>query len=633
MKVRQLIFTLIIALGSGLAVAQDARMVVLDGSGSMWAGFGKQTKIEVVRRALKKSLKTASADQPLGLVLFGHRRKGTCRDIQTLVDPAPGTGKAIAWAARNLNPTGRSAISGSVQAAANALRNTDGNARIMLITDGLGRCSADLCAMASELKATRDDLSVDVIGLGLSKPKTEKLSCLTSNTGGNYYPVRNSRELILAMQQFLQPAVAQQQVVRPIAPTKKVEQRRVEKLALVEPANTLEKVRVQPVKPVIVIEKSAAPADVAPLKEVEESEAVKLKRPVANTEPVKLASIERQSPLPKQAIVKRKGGKSTVKISAVLASDAGSYDLNGMFKFFALRGRTPEIAPVVKGYGTVAKATLPAGRYLLRYSKDLVAVEHPFEVDGGVPYEHTLALNAAVLTVGLAPGSGKAVDKRASIQIFHGVLRGNGFGKITRVVPAGKIKITGKLGQSTIEKSIETEPGTIFERVYVASAARLNVAATYTDGGKPVQGRIISHQVYPLDPTANATNQPAAQSFGDGNFIVPPGDYIVRSVLGETVVDSTVSLSTDKPVDLVVNMNAGTLAITALNARRISILSSDRNREGKRTVLSTDYGETYQAILPPGRYVVAATYGDPTDVMEQTISVIAGERTEAQITK
>ena len=624
MKVCPLIFTLVVAFFPGFTFAQDARMLVLDGSGSMWADFGQRTKIEVVRSALSKSLKAASIEQPLGLISFGHRRKKTCLDVQTLVDLAPGTAKAIDRAARDLNPTGRSAISGSIQAAANALDDTAGNARILLVTDGLGRCSADLCEKANQIKAKRPNFSVDVIGLGLTATKSKKLACLTKNTGGNYFPVRNSSEFVSVMTQFLQPTDPKQ--------AKRKRDETVGEISLVDRART---VRVEPVEPAVVIEKTPAPAsaNATPTKTVERLALVEPKTPVPTKETAAPIAKQIAASAVKPATAKHPASKSRIQITAVLASDAGSYDLNGMYKFFVLRGRAPEITPVVKGYGTVAKATLPSGRYLLRYSKDLVTVEHPFEVNDGIAYNHTLPLNAAVMTVGLAPGSGKAVDKRASVQILHGVLRGTGFGKITRVVPAGTIRITGKLGQSTIEKSFEAMPGTISERVYVASAARLNVGATYTNGGKPVRGRIISHQVYPLDPSASATNQPVAQSFGDGKFIVPPGDYVVRSIVGETVVDSTVSLSTDKPVNLVVNMNAGTLAITALSAQRISILSNERNRDGKRTVLSSDYGETYQAILPPGQYVVAATYGDPTDVAEQTINVVAGKRTEALISK
>ena len=66
-------------------------VLVLDASGSMWGQIDGENKIVIARRPMGELLDTLPEDQQLGLVAYGHRRKGDCGDIESLVAPAPGT--------------------------------------------------------------------------------------------------------------------------------------------------------------------------------------------------------------------------------------------------------------------------------------------------------------------------------------------------------------------------------------------------------------------------------------------------------------------------------------------------------------------------------------------------------------
>ena len=60
--------------------------------------------------------------------------------------------------------------------------------KIILITDGDETCGGDPCAFARSLVATRKDIIIDVV---LVSSYSNKLQCLTSATGGNFYTTNN----------------------------------------------------------------------------------------------------------------------------------------------------------------------------------------------------------------------------------------------------------------------------------------------------------------------------------------------------------------------------------------------------------------------------------------------------------
>lgn len=71
-------------------------ILILDGSGSMWGEVDGRTKIEAAREAVAEVIKALPEDTRLGLMSYGHRRKGDCSDIELILSPAllNTTGKA-----------------------------------------------------------------------------------------------------------------------------------------------------------------------------------------------------------------------------------------------------------------------------------------------------------------------------------------------------------------------------------------------------------------------------------------------------------------------------------------------------------------------------------------------------------
>ena len=118
----------------------------------------------------------------------------------------------------------------------------------------------------------------------------------------------------------------------------------------------------------------------------------------------------------------------------------------------------------------------------------------------------------------------------------------------------------------------------------------------------------------------------------DLEFKLPPGDYVVHARLGQADAEVPVTVTRGEMTDVVVNLDAGVLAAAAPGAYRIDVLDAEADLQGNRRQLDGTYGEEFQVTLHPGEYLVVATMGDSQgEKKEMTVSVTAGERTEATL--
>ncbi|SEH63241.1 vWA domain-containing protein [Paracoccus alkenifer] len=194
------------------AVAQESpgTVLVLDASGSMWGQIDGVNKITIAREVVADILADFPAGQDLGLVVYGHRERGQCSDIQTVISPAPGTAPEIIKIVNELNPRGMTPMTDAVIAAAEALRHTEQAATVILVSDGIETCNPDPCAAARALARSGIDFTAHVIGFDV-KDEAEALmqmQCIAEETGGRFLTADNARELTEALQQVVAAPVA-----------------------------------------------------------------------------------------------------------------------------------------------------------------------------------------------------------------------------------------------------------------------------------------------------------------------------------------------------------------------------------------------------------------------------------------
>lgn len=185
------------ALSLSLSAAAEERVVlVLDASGSMWGQVEGRTKIEIARDTVAGLVRGWAPGNHLGLVAYGHRRKGDCGDIETLIESGPLEAQSYLRTVNALNPTGMTPLSAAVMQAAESLRHTERKATVILVSDGEETCDLDPCQVGRELEAAGVDFTAHVIGFDVANPQHQaQLRCLAENTGGRYFNARNADEL------------------------------------------------------------------------------------------------------------------------------------------------------------------------------------------------------------------------------------------------------------------------------------------------------------------------------------------------------------------------------------------------------------------------------------------------------
>ncbi len=201
---------LLLCLVTGLARAADPTAVrdllfILDGSGSMWGQVDQQPKIAVAKEVLGELIGTLDpAVDRVGLMAYGHRRKGDCDDVQTLAPIGPLDSAALLYKVRAINPKGKTPITRSVQQAVDLLRGREDPATVVLVSDGLETCGGDPCAALREARAAGVKLVMHVVGFDVAEAETEQLRCLAEAGGGRFFTARNSMELADSLEQAVQ---------------------------------------------------------------------------------------------------------------------------------------------------------------------------------------------------------------------------------------------------------------------------------------------------------------------------------------------------------------------------------------------------------------------------------------------
>ena len=209
--IRKLFFTLALVTTSlSPVMAEPASepndaILILDGSGSMWARMDGEPRIVVAKKVLTELLDELPQSTRLGLMAYGHTRKGDCEDIEMLVDVG-GERERIKEAIDKVSPKGKTPMTDAVIQAAEELKYTENPATVILVSDGEETCNVNPCEAASRLDELGVDLKVHTVGFALEEGSEglEQLQCMANNTGGKFFATQNAEELATALTSITQ---------------------------------------------------------------------------------------------------------------------------------------------------------------------------------------------------------------------------------------------------------------------------------------------------------------------------------------------------------------------------------------------------------------------------------------------
>ena len=170
-------------------------LFIYDASGSMWGQMDGKTKKEIASDVLSQTVNKLNEGQQIGLVAYGHRKKGDCDDVEFMVALENQSREKITASVNNINPLGRTPLARSATMAINSLRESGTRATIILITDGIESCDGDICAVVTKAREEGIDFKLHIVGFGLKEGETTQLECAAKAGAGQYYNARDAEGL------------------------------------------------------------------------------------------------------------------------------------------------------------------------------------------------------------------------------------------------------------------------------------------------------------------------------------------------------------------------------------------------------------------------------------------------------
>lgn len=179
---------------------------ILDASGSMWGQVEGKTKIEIAKEVLTGLIQELPAQVNVGLVAYGHRRRGDCNDVEDLIPLGPVDKNALIKRIKAINPKGKTPITLSIKSTAEKLKTIEEKTSIILVSDGKETCEGDPCALVKELKQSGLKFVMHVIGFDVTDEEQKQLECIAKGGGGKYYTAKTASEFKMAAKEVVEEA-------------------------------------------------------------------------------------------------------------------------------------------------------------------------------------------------------------------------------------------------------------------------------------------------------------------------------------------------------------------------------------------------------------------------------------------
>lgn len=621
-------------------------VIVFDGSGSMWGKIDgdKLAKFHAGREALRRLLPQMSPAARLGLVSFGHRRKGDCSDAELIAAPDSRDQERINAPLEKLNPKGKGPLVLGMRTAAKALAGRTA-ASLVIIHDGADNCQQDACAAATEIAKAQPGLAIHTLGIGLEPEDVEKTSCIAAATGGKMIDARNAEQLDAAIGEVLKLVdLAPGPAAKPAAPPRSQPQAAPQPTA---PA-------AQPVAAAGLNVISTLAADRPPISapvrwrvfKGDGTGAPLLERTAAQLiEPLATGSYLVEARL--DLAVARK----TIEVGTAAAEPVRMVFNAGVLtpSAAALKdGNSPEpavysirdgksaagqpAAPALWiGRGSGSDIVLPAGTYLVRAETGLVARDIAVTLEPGQRKPVDFVFGSGRLEVSAVLGDdGPPLDRVTFIVSEDDPDASRGRREIARsaatrpefVLPAGTYYITARFGTAEQRTRIALSAGDVVKRTIPLGLSRLKLSTRF-DKLPQAKAHGILSRVIRLD----GDQDEAARSMGpDPEFLLPSGRYRVETQIGQqnARVERTMTLKAREDLQAAVPLEAGhvTLKIGDGLAGGLDMFWEVVDA-ANRVVWRTSQSEATM-ILASGRYVARLELRDRK--VQRAFDVAAGEQ-------
>jgi Ca-activated chloride channel homolog len=528
-------------------------ILILDASGSMWGVVDGQTKIAAARQAVGTILSKWKASDRLGLLAYGHRSKGDCRDIELLVPVGAFNPDAIRAAVGALNPKGRTPIADSLRAAASALRTTENKATVILVSDGIETCAPDPCAVAGELKKSGIGFTAHVIGFDVADPVAKnQLQCIARVTGGVYLDARNPAALENAMGRVTEAAqgtkVPSEAPPRPPAedPFMGKNIRGVARLAAGLDPISDERMGW------VVYKRNAAGERGEYHHRLDGSPFAGTIDPGSYIVEIEYGQVKREVPL---VVERGKTASLDVVLNAAYVTSEGSVIGGAKLEQATWEMHDGKGTWIATEYQAVPRFVLGAGDYILRLTRGNSKAEKPFTVAAGDAINVALALDAGRLIVsGAYAPNGPKVDKGFTVEVRQLPKPDAEQGEwvATNYEPTSQFDLP--TGQYDVVVSVGAAKKIVRADVRSGTPTRLNVnleagvLGLRTAAGKAIEIVVAERDINNARKSVHISYEP------DLNLALNAGDYVaIVEFSGNRKVEKPFSVTAGKRVEVEVN--------------------------------------------------------------------------------
>lgn len=489
-------------------------ILVLDASGSMWGKIQGKTKIEIARETITEMAKEWDNEVALGLVVYGHRKKKDCKDIETLIKVGKMNQSSFIKTIQSINPKGKTPLGDSVLHAANELGFKKNKATVIAVSDGEETCGQDLCKLGVTLKKRGVDFKVHVVGFDIQDPKKQKgLRCLAKNTGGEYFSPKNANELKDSLKKATLKSVGIKTGARFKSFLKKGSPILKQTTWKVFRENQDPKTD----KPVQWKAYSTSPfIKLAP---------GKYKVTAENGASKGYKTFEIKKNEVQEVLVYMESG--TVIVTAKLSEDSKK---NLGTTTFKIHDKKSNKTLSWKAYVSSAKFVVPAGDYILEANHMQTNLKEPLSISAGDNLKKVLILNAGkIKTYAALAKGGKAIDtttfKVYSEEEFKkDTPKPIGYQAYQRAasftLPVGRYHLEASNGVARKVVKVETELGKEIEKVIILEAGRLEVKARFKGKGD------LNYTAWSIKNQTGKSITGKAYS-KNGTFVLPAGTYNV----------------------------------------------------------------------------------------------------------
>ena len=194
---------LLLSMNTSAAAGGENLVFILDASGSMWGQVEGRHKIVIAKEVMTDLIQELPAGLKIGLVTYGHRRKGDCNDVEELAPLGPLDRKRLIETIKAIEPKGKTPITHSIQITAERLKALEEETTIVLVSDGKETCEGDPCALVRELRKTGIKIVMHVIGFDVTDAERGQLQCIADAGGGTYFTADTAKEFSIAAKKIV----------------------------------------------------------------------------------------------------------------------------------------------------------------------------------------------------------------------------------------------------------------------------------------------------------------------------------------------------------------------------------------------------------------------------------------------